>query len=79
MLAKGTFYIVGGLMIAKPVISGAQKVLMEGWPVMDAVDHVIYQATSYSPETGEFNQARTPSVVMRNVLGVGAIYVASRL
>lgn len=77
-LAKGSLYLAGGLAIGWPVVKGVQ-VLWKGGSVDAAAETVVIDATGYYPGGGEFNQGKARNAIIRDILGVGAIYVAKKL
>lgn len=76
-LAKGSLYLGGGLALGYPLIKGAKMALDEGFE--SGVNWTIYEATGYSATQNRIVQDQLKETVIRDVVGIGAIFVASRL
>ena len=76
--AKGSLYVVGGTLLAWPVIKGAKR-LYDGEGVDRAVSAMTYEGAGYNITTGELNTTKTGEVVGRDLVGIAAIFCAAKL
>lgn len=77
-IAKGSLYVGGGLALGLPVIRGAQR-LWDGGTLDDAATTVIWEATGYGTDINKVYMPKLREVVVRDLVGAGAIYAASKL
>lgn len=76
-LAKSALYLGGGFALGYPLIKGAKMALDEGFE--SGVNWTIYEATGYSTSQNRIVQDQLKETVVRDVVGIGAIFVASKL
>lgn len=77
-VAKVSLYAAGAYAIGRPLVSAGAK-LASGSTVTQAADKGLFEATGYDAEVGRLISSKTQSVIFRDVVGIAAIYTASKL
>lgn len=78
LIAKGSMYVGGAIALGYPLIRGVSN-FMAGGTAQDSANKVLYEATGYNADTHAMSNDKLTEVVLRDIVGVGALYVAKKL